>query len=318
MRCWVEAALVSALTLLTVTAIAQPINVEALNASMRTDCAESDNVYVKFVSKKVRRFIVEAVHPTYLASLTADNKAPDFSRCKMSPAADHKFTPRQVTLFDSGNWKLIGFAYPNFWRSTQVPVRIGDKTEIGLHLLQLWTRGRSRDEEVLVLYPADGYWRARPLAPMQLGWQPDPLLPTAYGSSFLVGPVEQKGRPFVDLTEVVFEPEKSAFSLKFAGGSSATLHIGLLDDTRIALDVLFEGKIAPQFAALRSMFVAPDNADVAIAWWKNSGHIGHAAIPIMKFDGASVSEFRAGRARPSRHNTSAPDMVFKDFMGQAK
>ena len=34
-----------------------------------------------------------------------------------------------------------------------------------------------------MLYPQDGYWRARPLPPVNLKW-------SAYGSSFLVGPVE--------------------------------------------------------------------------------------------------------------------------------
>ena len=32
------------------------------------------------------------------------------------------------------------------------------------------------------------------------------MAPTAFGSSFLVGPVEVEGRPIVKLREVVFEP----------------------------------------------------------------------------------------------------------------
>jgi hypothetical protein len=33
----------------------------------------------------------------------------------------------------------------------------------------------------------------------------------------------------------------------------------------------------------------------------------------MSFDKASAVELWAGRTVPSRHNTSAPDMVFGDF-----
>ena len=42
----------------------------------------------------------------------------------------------------------------------------------------------------MVLYPPDGYWRARPLPFEDMRW-------TAYGSSFLVGPVETQERPIV-------------------------------------------------------------------------------------------------------------------------
>ena len=65
-------------------------------------------------------------------------------------------------------------------------MRVGNRVETGFHLLQLWTRYQERAEEVLVLYPADGYWRARPLPPQNLRW-------SAYGSSFLIGPVETVG-----------------------------------------------------------------------------------------------------------------------------
>ena len=87
-----------------------------------------------------------------------------------------------------------------------MPVRVGDRVETGAQLLQLWTRAQDRAEEVLVLYPQDGYWRARPLPPANLKW-------SAYGSSFLVGPVEFEERPFVDIREVVFDPNTKTFRL---------------------------------------------------------------------------------------------------------
>jgi hypothetical protein len=317
MRGWISLFLMAFLLLASGGSIAQPILVEAVNASEPTICAETDNVYVKFISPDVRRFTIEALHPVYLPSITGENKEPDFTDCQMTRATDALFTPRTVTLHDEGDWKLIGITYPNFWRGTPVPVRIGDKTDAGLHLLQLWTRGRVRDEEVLVLYPSDGYWRARPLGPAKVGWKIDPILPTAYGSSFLVGPVEQESRPFVDVKDVAFDPAQSAFQLTFVRGGEATVRIAALSAESISLDVTFKPPVQPQFAALRSMFVAPDNADVSYVIWRDFGRHPFTA-DIMKFGRANIRTLRAGRAELSRHNNTAPDMVFKDFSATAR
>jgi hypothetical protein len=35
----------------------------------------------------------------------------------------------------------------------------------------------------------------------------------------------------------------------------------------------------------------------------------------MDFGGAQAEQIWAGRLAPSRHNTSAPDMAFRDFCG---
>ena len=115
-----------------------PLKVEARNASTPTQCAETDNVYVKFMAPLVRSFKIEAAHPAYLASLASDSKAPDFSRCErqVSPKQDFKFMPRNVVLYQDAKWELRGIAYANFWRPNQVPVTAGKRTETGLHLLQ--------------------------------------------------------------------------------------------------------------------------------------------------------------------------------------
>jgi hypothetical protein len=189
-----------------------------------------------------------------------------------------------------------------------VPVRVGDRVETGLHLLQLWKRHQERAEEVLVLYPADGYWRARPLPPTHLRW-------SAYGSSFLIGPVETDGRPLVDSTEVAFDPETRTFRLSFARGGSATLRLDALDQERIALDVQLSGPIGQErpFAALRSMFVSEINADVAHVGWRAKGAQSWQAAPVMTFSHADAVELWTGRYVPSRHNTSAPDTIFREF-----
>lgn len=60
------------------------------------------------------------------------------------------------------------------------------------------------------------------------------------------------------------------------------------------------------------MYVTEFNADVArIAWRVPAGHFEEAPLPA--FREALASELWAGRIVPSRHNTSAPDMILRRF-----
>jgi hypothetical protein len=226
----------------------------------------------------------------------------------MSSDPSFKFDKRRLTIYETEEWQLVGLTFPSFWRPNQVPVRVGSRVETGFHLLQLWTRYQERAEEVLVLYPADGYWRARPLPPQNLRW-------SAYGSSFLIGPVEIDGRPFVDIRDIAFDPTTRTFTLNFARGGSATLRLDKLDQERIVLDVGLSAPVAPErpFAALRSMFVTETNNDVSHLAVRSKGAQAWTQTPVMNFSRATLAELWAGRVAPSRHNTSAPDMIFRNF-----
>jgi hypothetical protein len=287
---------------------ADALAVDVVNASEPTLCAEKDNVYLKLQSGAATRFKIEAAHPAYIGSIVVDRFAPDFRHCDMSSDPAFKFEKRRKTIYETEEWQLVGLTFESFWRGNQVPVRVGDRVETGFHLLQLWTRYQERAEEVLVLYPADGYWRARPLPPQNLRW-------SAYGSSFLIGPVETAGRPFVDIRDIAFDPATRSFTLNFVRGGSATLRLDKLDQERIALDVALSAPVAAErpFAALRSMFVREDNADVAQIGWREKNSSRWRQMPMMDFSRARAAELWAGRTVPSRHNTSAPDMVFRDF-----
>ena len=170
------AACVLLLATIGVAKAADDLAVDVSNASKPTLCAEEDNVYLKFESQQAKRFTIEAVHPAYMGTIVVDRWAPDFTHCDMSKDPSFKFEKRRLTIYETEEWQLVGLTFPSFWRPNQVPVRVGNRTETGFHLLQLWTRYQERAEEVLVLYPADGYWRARPLPPQNLRW-------SAYGSS---------------------------------------------------------------------------------------------------------------------------------------
>jgi hypothetical protein len=315
MRAWREW-LAAGLSLIAATVAAEAADalaVDVINESQPTLCAEKDNVYLKLQSGQARRFTVEAVHPAYAGTIVVDRFAPDFTKCDMSNDPVFKSERRQVTIFENAEWRLVGHTFDSFWRPNQVPVRVGNRVENGLHLLQLWTARHGGFDEVLVLYPADGYWRARPMPPANLRW-------SAYGSSFLIGPVETQGRPVVDIKDVAYDPETKTFTLNFVRGGSATLRVETLNDDRMVLDVNLSESAGAQrpFAALRSMFVSEGNSDVARIGWRTKDSERWLQEPVMDFKRANAAELWTGRLVPSRHNLSAPDMVFRDFSTTAK
>src|SRR4051812_9939021 len=256
---------------------ADEVAVDVQNASEPILCAEKDNVYLRLISPDVRRFTIEAVHPNYIGTLVNDRVAFDLNNCPdLAVAAHITEQPRRVTIYETPDWQLVGLTIPNFWRKTIVPVRVGDRVETGVQLLQLWTRANDRAEEVLVLYPQDGYWRARPLPPPNLKW-------SAYGSSFMIGPIEFDQRPLVDIREVVFDPNTKSFRLTFTRGGSATVRLDKLDTDRQMLDVTLDPPVAADmpFAALRSMFVTEINNDVAQLGLRVKSAPSWERVPIM-------------------------------------
>jgi hypothetical protein len=289
---------------------AETLAVDVANASEPVLCAEKDNVTLTFASPQVRRLRLEAAHPVYVGGIRADRWEPNWTDCHDISAASSAAPPaRKVTFYEDVETWLTGYAYTNFWRTTDVPFRVGDRVEHGLHLVQLWVRRNERAEEVAVIYPADGYWRIRPLPPAHLGW-------SAYGSSFLLGPIETQTRPVVNLKEVSFDPKTMTFTLAFAAGGTATVRIDKLDRERIALDVAFDAAVVGKpFAALRSMYVTEFNADVARVAVREEGAKAWREEPVMTFGQARATDLWAGRLVPSHHNTSAPDHVFGRFEG---
>jgi hypothetical protein len=294
--------------------------VEVKNESEPVLCPEKDNVAIVFTNKDVRSFRIEAMHPVYLSSGLRDDWISDMTTCDMTADPVHAVTmpPRKVTLYESPSTKtpnlaepdlwIIGYTYSTFWRPATATVRVGERVEKNLHLLQIWLR-TDVAEEVLVLYPQDGYWRARPLSP--LGFRK-----TGYGSSFLVGPVEVEGRPIVKLKEVAFEPKTKIFTLDFEHGGKGTLRMVSIDQEKITLDVAFEGAIdGGPFAMLRSMYVTEFNNDVAHIAVREKGAKGWREENIMKFDRAAATDVWMGRLSASMHNMSAPDFLFKSFSG---
>lgn len=285
------------------------LGVDVKNESEPVLCAEKDNVAVSFSNKDVRAFRIEAAHPVYLSSAMRNKIEPDWTACDM--AADPNFKPasepKKVTLYEDPSVWVIGYTFPTFWRPATAKVRIGNRVEDSIHMLQFWIHEDEDAEEVLVLYPQDGYWRPRPMTP-------DNMRMTAYGSSFLIGPVEHDGRPLVNIEEVTIDPKKRTFSLKFVKGGSAVLKIANVNTNRIALDVSFDHGISGvPFAMLRSMYVTEFNNDTARIAVREQSAKGWREDNIMKFDHARATDIWIGRLAPSQHNTTSPDLVFNSF-----
>lgn len=284
--------------------------VDVTNGSEPVLCAEKDNVTLNLANPAVRSFRIEAAHPAYIGALSVDRFAADWTACPMKEAALAQPMPDRITLYETVEWQVIGYREKGFWRPSDTVVRVGDRTERNIHLIQIWYRFQDRAEEVLVVYPTDGYWRARPLPPANLRW-------TAYGSSFLIGPVVVEERPIVKIKEIAFDPATRTFTLAYPDGNSATVRLATLNQELIGLDVAFARPIAGgPFAALRSMYVTEFNADVARVALREKDAAGWREEAILPFRRGNATDLWAGRLVPSRHNTSAPDMVFNAFRAE--
>jgi hypothetical protein len=289
--------------------VAAQFAVEVSNASEPVLCAEKDNITINLASRDLRRLRIEAAHPSYIGTLARDTVEADWTGCTATddPKPGPNQPPKRTTIYEDIELWVVALTFADFWRPATATVRIGDRVEKGVHLIQVWMIRPMGGEEVLVLYPQDGYWRLRPLAPAGMA-------PTAFGSSFLVGPIEVEGRPIVKIREVAFDPKTRTFTLAFERGGTATLKMSTTDQKRHVLDVAFDRAVEGRpFAALRSMYVTEFNNDVARIAVREKGAKGWREDPIMAFKRATATGVWAGRTSPSRHNTSAPDMVFDAF-----
>ncbi|MBX9993066.1 hypothetical protein [Phreatobacter oligotrophus] len=288
--------------------LAAPVSVRVANESVPTLCAEEDNVDLRLSAPNVRRFRIEANHPAVIGTIVQDTTAPDFTDCTITDKADFRFTPRNVVMHEDDKLKVVGITFDKFWRPEQVPVTVGNRTESGFHLFQLFVKdGTAAPYEFLVMYPVDGYWRIKPRPPAHL---PD----IVYGTSALIGPIEVMQRPVVNLSAIRFDPATMTFTLSFRAGGTATVKVAEVDRTRVALDVVMERPVANgPFAGLRSMYVTETNADGARVEWRAAGANRWQEAPVMDFRGGEGIEMKLTRAVPSRHNTSSPDYRFIGF-----
>jgi hypothetical protein len=302
-----------ALLSLFIAAPALAMEVRLDNRTAPTECAEVDNVDFRVTAPSPVAFTIEATPPAYFDPDMTDHTAPVWDGCEGYDADDPVYTsiPAEFVLYEDAEWLLTGVRKPSFWRPAIVPVRVDDDQFSELHLLQLHAkRGDGEAVEVLVVYPPDGYWRAKPLAPA--GHAERHGRDTAFGSSFLVGPIEEDGRPLVDLAEIAFVPAAARFELRFLRGGTGSVAVREVAVERLLLDIRLDHDAEmAEIAGLRSMFVTPEMADTAVVRWRRGDETGETAVtePLDRH----VDAARFVRSVPSEHNTSAPDLRFFDF-----
>jgi hypothetical protein len=289
-------------------ALAEPLAVKLSNKSHPTLCAEDDNVQID-VRGAAKRFTLEARQPAAIGTIVVDSTAPDFTDCITKDEPPQPGSERlRVTLHEDEQSILVGYRVTGFWRRAEVPLKVRDTVTHQLQLVQLFIKTPKGPYEYLVLYPLDGYWRARPLPPARLDQ-------VAYGTSFLVGPIEQTERPFVPLKEIAYDPQLRRFTLQFEKGGSATLTVATPTEQAAKIDVSLASAVQGKpFLTFRSMYVTESNADSARVEWKSPGAKGWREAPVMQFKSGEATSFRLGRVVPSRHNTSAPDMFAGPFL----
>ncbi|MEJ7687311.1 MAG: hypothetical protein WKG52_10145 [Variovorax sp.] len=295
-------------------ASAAPVSARVENQTTPTVCAEEDNVSLTLGAAGLRRFKVEALPPVYLASIEKDSTAPDFSGCNFDGSAHptdprYTFEERRVVLHDGPEWMIVGLTLPSFWRPNRVPITVDGRAVSGVfHLVQVFAKTGGKPLEALVMYPADGYWRIKPLPAPRFG-------DGVYGSSFVMGPIEQQGRPVVNIASIAIRAKPLSLRLRFADGGQAKVDVTEISEARTALNVTLNpgGKSSADFAVLRSMYVAPDNADMSEVSWQATPGSALQAKPLSEVSKLDASQVRFGRSVPSRHNTSAPDIRFSGF-----
>jgi hypothetical protein len=290
---------------------ARPLAVDVVNASEPESCAEKDNITVLFSSDAVRRLRIEASHPAYIGAVKGERREPDWTDCGADVTrAGPPPRERRVTFYESPFLWVTGYEFSDYWRRRDVPVKVGERVEHDLTMVQVWMFVNGEAQQVLVLYPTDGIWRMHPLHPPHLAW-------TSYGSSFFVGPVTMEQRPVVEIKEVVFDPATKTFHLALAQGGAVDVKLGEINDDHAVLDIAFDRAIVGKpFAALRSMYVTEFDADVARIALQRPDARSWLEQPIMEFKAAKATKAWMGRLVPSRHNMSAPDMVFGGFSGE--
>jgi hypothetical protein len=295
-RLLVSAALLGSLTL---AGSAQTNLIRARNKSTTTECSEQSNINIP-LSGVVTSFVIEATHPMY--AFDDDNCERDLTGCPAMPP-ENPNAAKITKLYDDGETVIETVTEPNWWRPKGMGVSVDKGQEASnVHYLRLYRRSEEKESwpQVLIFY-SDGSMRLSPQPPV--GKQS-----VCFGSSVIIGPAAVADKPFADVIYARYVSLIKRLIVVFKDGGQATLDLSKLNrqTARVKVTVNYPTDKLP-FATFRSMYVAPDKADVDNVRWTEAVGMKHE-IDIMTFTNAVGKDFFFYRGVPSKHNTSAPDI----------
>ena len=284
---------------LTLACSAQTNLIRAQNKSTATECSEESNINIP-LSGVVTSFVIEATHPMY--AFSEDNCERDLTGCPAMPA-DNPNAAQITKLYDDGETVIEAVTEPNWWRPKGMGISVDKGQEASnAHYLRLYRRSEEKESwpQFLIFY-SDGSMRLNPQPPV--GKQN-----VCFGSSVIIGPAAVADKPFADVIYARYVSIIKRLIVVYKNGGQATLDLSRLNrqTARVKVTVNYPTDKLP-FATFRSMYVAPDKADVDNVRWTEAVGMKHE-IDIMTFSNAVGKEFFFYRGVPSKHNTSAPDI----------
>lgn len=303
-----------ALALLTTTASGVPVHVAMSNGGLPTLCAEADNVATYLRHPAVTSFHIRATHPVYPVLVEA--KEPNFTDCDFTGDPVFPFAaPFRTLIHHDGITDVVAVRDASNWIPSTMTAKGGLGQVSGVHHIAVYRQiadEPSSFPEILVVY-VDGNVRMKPQA------RP-PLLDNVFGSSFLVGPISDLGRPAAVVAGVEYVATQDAVRVTYVDGSTALLTFEAIDRMefriRVDLDRAHPGS-TPEFFGLRSMYVSNTNCDVELAEFTHAsgltGQVVRVGAVLAESDMRVERAWFGRRSETQSHNRSAPDIEVYGF-----
>lgn len=267
------------------------------NSSSSTPCAEIDNVTF-YLTGPVTRFFLRSTHPESGPSVCPCQA--DFTNCPPPSGQDYEFMEEQKRIYDNGDWVLWAYRLPLWWRPTGMTVTgpLGTLSDAHYIAVSKKIAGVSSWPQFFVIYQ-DGNTRLIPHPPAGMSC-------VCFGSSVIVGPVVTGERPLAEISSVTFNASDKSLSLAYVAGGNATLKMAV-DRISSSVEVTVNYATDVPYAALRSMYVAENNCDVARVQVRLNATLV-LDTPVLVAPDAIGDEFLFYRLISSMHNQSAPDI----------
>ena len=274
-------------------------DVQANGRSSQTSCAENDNISVYFTG--MVKAHIEARHPEY--KVDHYDCPPNFENCNMSSENDYPSEPMNRKLYDNGISVVTAHSQATWWKPQGMKITVeGGRSVENAHYVALSRKvsGQNSWPQFLVLY-SDGHLRLIPHPPAGTN-------SVCFGSSFIVGPMQESDRPFAAIESILVKPRSGIIDITYVDQTTSTITVEELDRRHVKVTIEFAEVYRNPSLAFISMFVENGNADVDHIEWEGSN--GQSVeLPILDFHEGVGNQWSFHRRHESVHNESAPGFL---------